>query len=505
MTTMPTLLQMRQIRKAFGGIEVLHGVDFDLRAGEVHALVGHNGAGKSTLMKVIAGLYNDYQGEVFVDGQVSRLESPDTSLGVGIAVIHQEFALVPQFSVVENLALGHEPTLRRGIVDRVRMRAQADALLDELGFDLPRDVPVGKLSIAHQQLTEVAKALSRRARILVMDEPTSRLAPAEREALFRTVSRLKARGVGIVYISHFLEEVLAVSDRVTVLRDGHRIETGNAADFDVRRLTAQIVGESMSAQIEHADRSAVQTQRGKPLLELIDFGVTGRHGSTLTVHAGEIVGFAGLIGSGRTSLAEAICGARHHHGEIRVDGAAVRLRSIAEAASRGIVLLPEDRKRRGLVMTGSVGSNIVLSALRSQFSEAGIVRMGARKEAIQSAIARLGIRGATAEKPVRALSGGNQQKVLIARAALNRPRVLVLDQPTAGVDIGAKNEIYGHIRSMVHDGMACVVVSDELEELLGLCDRIAIVRDGAVAQTVAASDLSQHELLARMSEAKESV
>ncbi|WP_233807213.1 sugar ABC transporter ATP-binding protein [Paraburkholderia sp. HP33-1] len=500
MNATPALLQMRQIRKAFGGIEVLHGVDFDLHAGEVHALVGHNGAGKSTLMKVLAGLYDDYQGQVSINGQICSLASPDASLAAGIAVIHQEFALVPQFTAAENFALGHEPARARGLmVDRARMCAEAEALLDKLGFDLPCDVPVGRLSVAHQQLTEVAKAMSRRARILIMDEPTARLAPAEREALFRSMRRLQESGVGIVYISHFLEEVLQVSDRVTVLRDGHRIETSPASAFDLNRLTTQIVGAALAeSSAKHAgDRSSAWP--AQPRLELEDFGQIGRQGSTLSVRAGEIVGLAGLTGSGRTSLSESMCGARRNHGTLRVDGQPLRLRSTADGLDHGIVLLPEDRKRRGLVMASGVGSNIVLAALRRQFSSAGFVQLGARRAAISDAISRLTIRGATADKPVRALSGGNQQKVLIARAALNRPRVLVLDQPTAGVDIGAKNEIYGHIRSMAADGVACVVASDELEELLLLCDRIAIMRGGKVVDMLDARTLTQHELLAQMS------
>ncbi len=496
-STPSALLRMRRIRKTFAGNEVLHGVDFDLHAGEVHALLGHNGAGKSTLMKVLAGLYDDYEGEIEVAGQALRLTSPGTSLAAGIAVIHQEFSQVPTFDAAENLALGHEPRKSAKFIDRAELHARAKALIDELGFAIPLDVPVGKLSVAHQQLVEVAKALSRDARILVMDEPTSRLAPPERQTLFRMIAGLAARGVGVIYISHFLEEVLAVSDSVTILRDGERVAAGPREAFYLDTLAAQIVGESAA---EPAHPVAQHGEIGRAILELKRFGAAGRPGSTLTVHAGEIVGLAGLVGSGRTSLAEAICAATPSQGQMSIDGRSVKLKSPAAAVDHGIVLVPEDRKQRGLVMTSSAGANIVLAALGRALSTAGIVNFAARKSAIEQAIAKYGIRGSDlADKSVQTLSGGNQQKVLLARADAAMPAVLILDQPTAGVDIGAKKDIYAHIRTLARGGIACILVSDELEEILSLCNRVAIVKEGAVVEIKSVAGLSQHELLASMS------
>ncbi len=499
MTETPALLGMRQINKAFFGNEVLHDIDFDLVAGEVHAVVGHNGAGKSTLIKVLAGMYDDYRGEIRIAGEPFRFGNPAASLAAGVAVIHQEFALVPFFTAAENIALGHEPA-RSGLVDWTVLRRQAEALLQELGFDIPLDVPVGQLSVALQQLTEVAKALSRRARILVMDEPTARLAPAERGALFTAMRKLKQRGVGIIYISHFLEEVLAECDRITILRNGNRIATGAAADFDLSSLTRHIIGEHAPDKDAPDAASSAPRLIGKPVLELRDFGAMGRPGSTFCIHAGEIVALAGLIGSGRTTLAETICGARQSHGEINLDGTALQLKSVAVAAARGVVLVPEDRKHRGLVMASSVGSNIVLAALARMFSQAGIVDAGARRRAIDTAVRKFAIQAADVDMPISALSGGNQQKALLARADLSRPRLLVLDQPTAGVDVGAKHEIYNQIRALAREGVACLVVSDELEEILGLCDRVAIVRGGAVADVIPVAGLTQHELLMHMSQ-----
>ena len=496
MVDTPMLLNMRRISKSFAGNQVLHDIDIDLTAGEVHAVVGHNGAGKSTLIKVLAGMYDDYRGEIQIGGAAVRFNAPAASLAAGVAVIQQEFALVPFFTVAENIALGHEPA-QNGLIDRAVLRRQAQDLLQELGFEIPLDVPVSKLSVALQQLTEVAKALSRRARILVMDEPTARLAPAERGTLFGAMKKLKQRGVGIIYISHFLEEVLAKCDRVTILRDGHRIATGVARDFDASSLTAHIIGES--APDKDRISSVLRPAIGKPVLELRNFGATGRPSSTLSIHAGEIVALAGLIGSGRTTLAEAICGARQNNGELRLDGHALRLGSVAAAAERGIVLVPEDRKYRGLVMASSVGSNIVLAALKRMYSHAGIVNAETRRQAIDRSVRKFSIQVADVDMPISALSGGNQQKVLLARAGLSRPKVLVLDQPTAGVDVGAKHEIYNQIRALAGEGVACLVVSDELEEILGLCDRVAIVRGSAVANVITVAGLTQHELLMHMS------
>jgi len=495
---------MRGIHKSFAGHEVLCGVDFDITAGTVHGLVGHNGAGKSTLIKTLAGLYPDYSGTVLLDGRETRLANPAASLSAGIAVIYQEFALIPAFNVDANLALGREPAGKVRTLDKRTMRRQAEELLSELGFDIPLDVPVGKLSVAHQQLTEIAKALARDARVLVMDEPTARLAPTEREALFAVMKRLAVGGVGIVFISHFLDEVLRVCDSVTVLRDGRVTASGPAAGFTVTQLSQAIASPDAERRAAQANAEAGQETQsanddGPPAVQLEQFGVPGRPPSSLEVRAGQIVGLAGLVGSGRTSLAEAICGARPHFGELRLQGHPMNFHSPSDAANAGVVLVPEDRKNRGLVLASSVTENITLTALTRLFGRLGFVRSAEQRQASNGAIAQFEISGTDGGRALaRSLSGGNQQKVLIARVAVTNPRVLVLDQPTAGVDVGAKAEIYRHVRALASQGVACLVVSDELDELLALCDVIAVVRGGQVKRTLPADQLTPAALLEAM-------
>lgn len=495
MTQTTPVLEMRGIRKSFAGNEVLHGVDLEVRPGEIHALVGHNGAGKSTLIKVLGGVYADYRGDIVLGGATVRFAQPQDSLAAGVAVIHQEFSLVPGFDAAQNLALGHEPRRQVGLVDHSATQAQGAALLERLGLEVPLGVPARELSVAHQQLTEIAKALSRDARVLVMDEPTSRLARAEREALFAIMRRVSAQGVGIIYISHFLDEVLAVADRVTVLRDGAAITTCAADALTVDLLAEHIVGQSIAERTPHQ-----ATDDSAPVvLELEQFGQRGRRGATLQVRAGQVLGLAGLVGSGRSSLLEALCAARPTQGSMRLRGAPVRFGSPADAAARGVVLVPEDRKHKGVVMQRGVDENIVLTALSRKYARAGIVRMGLRRRAVRASIQRFGIRTPSPESPIAALSGGNQQKTLIARASEADPVVLLLDQPTAGVDIGAKGEIYAQVRALAAQGVACLVASDELEELLVLCDDIAVVRSGDIGPAQRVAGLDEPTLLAQIS------
>ncbi|MBO3089815.1 sugar ABC transporter ATP-binding protein [Cellulomonas dongxiuzhuiae] len=495
MTETTPVLVMRGIRKSFAGNEVLHGVDLEVRPGEIHALVGHNGAGKSTLIKVLGGVYADYSGDIVLGGAPTRFAQPQDSLAAGVAVIHQEFSLVPEFDAAQNLALGHEPRRRVGLVDHRATQAQGKALLERLGLTVPLGVPSRDLSVAHQQLTEIAKSLSRDARILVMDEPTSRLARAEREALFAIMRSVSARGVGIIYISHFLDEVLAVADRVTVLRDGTAVTTCPAGELTVDRLAEHIVGQSI------ADRApnAAGDDAAPVVLELEQFGQRGRRGATLQVRAGQVLGLAGLVGSGRSSFLESLCAARPAQGSMRLGGAPVRFGSPADAAARGVVLVPEDRKHKGVIMQRGVDENIVLTALSRKYARKGVVRGGLRRRAVRASIQRFGIRTPSPESPIAALSGGNQQKTLIARASEADPVVLLLDQPTAGVDIGAKGEIYAQVRALAAQGVACVVASDELEELLVLCDDIAVVRSGQIGPAQRVADLDEPTLLAQIS------
>ncbi len=489
----PPLLVMCDVRKSFAAGEVLHGVDFDLERGEIHALVGQNGAGKSTLMKVLGGVFPDYSGRIAIDGVDIRLPSPRIALDHGIAVIYQDFALVADLSVADNIGLGREPAGRLpGSVDHAALRARSAEEAAELDIALPMDQPVRRLGVAEQQLAEVVKAISRRARILVMDEPTARLSPSERDRLFRTMRSLKAAGVGIVYISHFLEEVFVVADRVTVLRDGNVVITAQTSDLDLAALARYMVGAQLTT-IERAEERTVR--EGTPAIELRDFAVSHRPPVTLSVQPGEIVGMAGLVGSGRTRFAEAIVGHVRASGQRIVDGRPATFHTPADAAALGILLLPEDRKRNGLVMPSAVASNLSLTALRPVLSRLGFIRRVARRLLVADLVARFGILPADPARPVRTLSGGNQQKVLMARAFGARARVLILDQPTAGVDVGAKAELYGQIRALAREGVAVVLISDDLDELLLLADRIVVMRAGRADAPLPAAAFSRAGLL----------
>jgi len=487
------LLAMRHVRKSFAAGEVLHGVDFTLERGQIHALVGQNGAGKSTLMKVLGGVYPDHSGEVSLDGQPVHLSSPGAALDHGIAVIYQDFALVPAFSVADNIALGREPRGRfPGSISHRALRERSAQEATVLGIDVPVSEPVGRLGVADQQLTEVVKALSRNARILVMDEPTARLSPAERDRLFATMRRLKQGGVGIVYISHFLEEVFLVADQVTVLRDGNVVATRPAAELDLASLASLMVGSTLAVLKRATDRSV---RPGTAALELRNFSPLRRPPVALGIQPGEILGLAGLVGSGRTRLARAVVGDLPSSGERLVEGRLVQFRSPVDAAKAGILLLPEDRKRDGLVLPSTVASNLSLTALRGALSRLGFVRRAERRRLVTDLVERFRILPPDPARPVRTLSGGNQQKVLMGRAFGARASVLLLDQPTAGVDVGVKAELYGQVREMARDGVAFLIISDDLDELLLLSDRIIVMRAGSADQPRDAESFSRAGLL----------
>lgn len=488
------LLRMVNIRKRFGPIEVLHGISFDLAAGEVHALVGHNGAGKSTLINVLGGVFSDYEGDVHVDGNPVSLRTPHTASAAGVALIHQEFSFIPRFTVAQNIALGKETRRFPGLMDHAESRRSAMATLEDLGFDLPIDVPVGDLSVAKQQLTEIARALGTKARIIVMDEPTSRLPTGERQELFNLIRQVTASGTGIIYISHFLDEVLEIADRVTVLRDGHVIQTGMASEFRVESLAQLIVGDTPELQ-----RSSKSVLSDAVVLRLIEFGERKRPTNSLELHRGQVLGLAGLVGSGRSSILESIIGARRTRGTLEVNGKTIPQVNPTSALRAGISLVPEDRKSKGVVMTGTVRENIALSALSGRFARWGFVLRSKLRGATSESFHRFRVLAPNPDVPARSLSGGNQQKAILARGDLTEPNVLLLDQPTAGIDVGARSEIYERITRMAHDGVAFIIASDEISELLEICHTIAVVRAGVIVDMLDASTLTEHDLLARIS------
>lgn len=492
---------MTDIRKSFAGSTVLHGVSFNLAKGEIHALVGHNGAGKSTLMKVLGGLYADHSGTITIAGEPVILATPRDAHAHGVATIYQDFALVPDFTVAENIALGREPRgAAAGLVSHSALRKRSAQEAAALGIELPMDTPVRRLGVAAQQLTEIVRALSQNASILIMDEPTARLAPAERAHLFSLMRRMTAKGMGIIYISHFLDEVIEIADRITVLRDGKVAETGPSSDFSVDRLAALLVGE---AKVASSPSAPAPTQLEAVRLTLENFSVSGRRPFSLKVRAGEIVGLAGLIGSGRSRIARALIGDVESSGILKVDGKILPSLDPVSAGRRGLVLVPEDRNSNGLVLTGSVRANIELTALAPLMSSFGIVRRGLRRRIVEQAIQRFRVRPAEPERNVATLSGGNAQKVLLARAATAEPRILVLDQPTAGVDVGAKAELHQQIRSLAEAGAAVLLISDDLDEILTLSDLVAVVQAGTVTEITDKRDLDRARLLAMISRSAE--
>ncbi|AXO37265.1 sugar ABC transporter ATP-binding protein [Micromonospora sp. B006] len=514
------------VAKRFGGVTALDGVDFDVRAGEVHALLGENGAGKSTLINILSGVITDYDGEVTVDGTPARFTGPAAAQAAGIATIHQELDLVPALSVADNLVLGREPRTRLRTVDRRAAARTAREHLDRLGADIDPRRPVGSLRVGEQQLVEIAKALALDARVLVMDEPTAALADGEVRRLFTTVDGLRRRGVGVVYISHRMEEIEVVADRATVLRNGSVAGVVPAGRMDRRRIVATVVGGRAASLFEPASagspaphpetadpagasaprRETARTGAG-PLLRVTDLAVRPRaprsgrcepDGVSLTVRAGEIVGLAGLMGAGRTELLETLFGAGpagRRTGTVLLAGRPYAPRRPRAALRAGVGFVPEDRRRSALVLEHPVGRSIVLAAL-SSVTSAGIVSRRRERAAVARSVTGLAIKTASAATPVGALSGGNQQKVVFARHLLTEPRLLLLDEPTRGVDIGAKAEIYRLLRRLADDGMGILLASSELPELLGVCDRVVVLRRGRAVADLATDGCTGEDILA---------
>jgi ABC-type sugar transport system ATPase subunit len=476
-------LEMRGITKTFPGVRALDGVSFDLHRGELHALVGENGAGKSTLMKVLGGVYPhpQYGGEIVIDGQVQQFGGVRDAEHAGVAVIYQELSLVKEMSVGENIFLGREPR-SFGVIRWEELYRRARQLLDDVHLAIDPHTPIRNLGIGQQQLVEIAKALSHEARILVLDEPTAALTDAEVETLFGILNKLRARAVGMIYISHKLEEVFRISDRITVLRDGRTVGTSATAELDEAQVIARMVGREVGEifpAVDHAQGEVVFEVRemsvedpvvsGKKLVENISF----------SVRRGEVLGIAGLMGAGRSDLLMGIFGAHAGRvsGEIRIDGKHVRITSPADAIKQGIGFVTEDRKRFGLVLDQSILNNMTLAGLQ-KISGRFITSLGAESAAGERSMKELRVKANSVFTIANTLSGGNQQKVVLAKWLLTNPRVLFLDEPTRGIDVGAKQEIYALINRLAKSGLAIVLVSSELPEVLGLADRILVLHEG---------------------------
>lgn len=488
------LLEATNIVKAFAGVRALKGVSFRLQAGEVHALVGENGAGKSTLIKIVTGAVAADAGELRIGGRFIPRHHPSLARALGVAVVYQQPALFPHLSVAENIAMALEPAGLWRTINWRQRRERAQALLERAGAGFSCQRLAGELSMPEQQVVEIAKAIGAGARVLILDEPTASLSQPEVERLFGVIGELRDQGAGIIYISHRLEELAVVADRITVLRDGEHVATRPAAELDRAQLIHLMAGDVREAA---APVSAGQAGRVRLELRGVSCRALGLRDISLSVRAGEIVGLAGLVGSGRTQLAECIFGlTRHDAGEIRLDEAPLAARSPAEAIAHGIGYVPEDRPRHGVILDFPIAANISLAHL-SQVTHSGIIDAGLETHAAERLMTQLRVKAASPHQRTGALSGGNQQKVALARwLAAPNLKLLILDEPTQGVDVGAKAEIHALMRELAARGLAILMISSELPEILAMSDRIVVMHAGTAIGELARAEATQRKVLA---------
>jgi rhamnose transport system ATP-binding protein len=486
------LLQAVNITKSYSGVRALDGVSFELRAGEVHAIVGENGAGKSTLIKVITGAVQPDSGELRIKGQIITGNSPRIAKELGIAAIYQQPALFPELTVAENIAIGLEPHKPFRRIDWHRRRRRAEELLARIGAKLHPDQDAGELSMPQQQLLEIARALGAEAKVLILDEPTASLTKEDTDKLFSVIYGLRAQETGIVYISHRLDELPGIADRVTVLRDGRTVDTLLMAEVNTEALIRLMVGRELSTVFPKT-----RVQPGDLVLELSDLGCSaaGIHNISLQLRAGEILGLAGLVGAGRTELARTIFGLTPaDHGTIRLGGKALRITSPRQAIKSGIAYVPEDRRRHGVISEMPISANITLASLE-KLSRHGSMDFSRERTLAGQQIDQLGIKTPAIFAPVATLSGGNQQKVALSRWLLISPSVLILDEPTQGIDVGAKAQVHALMNELASQGMAILMISSELPEIVGMSDRIAVMAGGTIVGVLDRDDATQEKIL----------
>jgi len=490
----PPVVELRDIEKAYGGVPVLKGAHLRVDVGEIHGLVGENGAGKSTLMKILAGEVVRDDGQILWLGQTVNIQARSDAAELGITMIHQELNLAPHLTVAENIFLGREPQ-RRGLIDRSREVAEARTSLEALGFDLNPLTPVRKLSLAQRQLVEIARAVARTTRLVIMDEPTSSLSAKEVDELFAVIRQLQTHGTAVIFVTHLLEELAQVADRVTVLRDGDSIHNGPMPREDFGELIKAMVGRELK-DFFPPRTSRLAEAEAAPALEVRKLG----RGSDLadisfSLRHGEIVGLAGLVGAGRTELAEAIFGAAPaDRGQILIDGEEAAIRSPRDAIAHGLALLTEDRKRTGLALNLSIAQNVTLAHLAAIVRQ-GRLDLGKEEQVARGFLDRLRIRAPSTTQRVGRLSGGNQQKVVLAKWLFREARVLLFDEPTRGVDVGTKAEIYRLMRNLADQGSAILMISSELPEILGMTDRVLVMRNRRLVKELVTAQTTQEEII----------
>lgn len=491
---MTPLVAIKDLSKSFPGVKALDKVQFDLMPGEVHALMGENGAGKSTLMKILAGVYRKDSGELHLDGKPTEIESPGHAQALAIGIIHQELHLMAHLTAAQNIFLGREPRKCRGLfLDEDAINRDTQALFDRLNLSMPPTTPIGELTVARQQMVEIAKALSHKSRVLIMDEPTAALNNAEIDELFRIIRQLKSEGVGIVYISHKMDEIQRIADRITVMRDGTYVATVPAST-----PMADVIAKMVGRKLEHAHKSVPDTSASEVLLDVrgLKRGRAIRDVS-FTVRRGEILGFAGLMGAGRTEVARAVFGADPiDAGEVRVRGQVIRLGSPQDAVQAGIGYLSEDRKHFGLATGMDVESNITLPSLKRWLTWGVFLNRSAIHIVSQTMVDKLRIKTPSLLQTAKLLSGGNQQKVVIAKWLVQDCEVLIFDEPTRGIDVGAKSEIYKLLNDLAAQGRAIIVISSELPEVLQLSHRVLVMCEGRITGEVSGEAATQESLMA---------
>ncbi|MCC8166269.1 MAG: sugar ABC transporter ATP-binding protein [Planctomycetes bacterium] len=486
---MTPCVEMKNIRKRYGGVEALKSVDFSIMPGEIRGLVGENGAGKSTLMKILSGAVRKDSGTILMSGKEVDIHSPISSRNHGIGIIYQEFALAPDLTVSENVYLSRLP--QTPVLNWKKLVADTRELMDRLGFSINPLARVGSLSVAYQQVVEIAKALSEKVKVLILDEPSAVLAPADLEQLFQILKTLKEHGVSIVYISHRLEEIFAITDRVTAMKDGAVTAEFVTAETNQDALIAAMIGRELTSLFPKRNATI-----GDVALKVEDLANDKVAGVSLEVRAGEVLGLAGLVGSGRTEIARAVFAEDPRtEGKIWVKGKEIHPYHPRDAVRAGIGLVPEDRKSHGALLSMSIRENATMATLRKVSGPLGVIKRKSERSVVRDLITRLTIKTDNMDNPVSSLSGGNQQKVVLAKWLAAKFTVMILDEPTRGVDVGAKYEIYELINELAESGLAVLMISSELTELIGMCDRVLVIRDGAVSGELTGADITEENMM----------